>query len=288
MRTRSHLAKLVLAVGATLGTAVAAQPATAWAQQPADRTRDRGAGIPVSMFGSYIEPGEFLLYPFVEYYWDNDSEYSPQELGFGLDQDFFGKYTALEGLIFLAYGVSDRLALELEAAVITARLEKAPEDPSAMPARIEESGLGDVETSLRWRWAAETPNRPEIFSFFETVFPLQRTRRIIGTQDWEFVLGSGVVRGFSWGTMTLRLEAEYDAAERVFDAGEYAIEYLKRISPALRVYLAVEGTQDEVELIPELQWFLRPNVFLKLNSAVGLTRKADDWAPEVGLMFSFR
>jgi len=37
----------------------------------------------------------------------------------------------------------------------------------------------------------------------------------------------------------------------------------------------------------EAQIFLTPNVFVKLNNAVGLTSKAPDWAPEVGLVFSF-
>jgi hypothetical protein len=49
----------------------------------------------------------------------------------------------------------------------------------------------------------------------------------------------------------------------------------------------VEGTQDEVELIPEVQRRLSGRATLKLNSAVGLTSKATDWAPEVGLLFRF-
>ena len=54
------------------------------------------------------------------------------------------------------------------------------------------------------------------------------------------------------------------------------------------MFAAVEGSQDEWELITEAQWFLRPNIFLKLNNAVGVTSKATDWAPEIGVMFSFR
>jgi len=49
----------------------------------------------------------------------------------------------------------------------------------------------------------------------------------------------------------------------------------------------VEGDQDEVEQITEAQWFLRPNIYLKLNNSFGLTSKATDWAPEVGVMVSF-
>lgn len=262
--------------------------ATSGAQRPIDRLADRGPGIPTSMFGTYVQRGELLFYPFFEYYRDADAEYSPDELGYGLDADFRGKYRASEGLIFLGYGISDRLAVEMEAAVITARQEKSPDDPTAMPARIEESGLGDVEGQVRYRWNRETDRRPEVFSYFETAFPFQRSRQLIGTRDWELKLGTGVVRGFRWGTTMLRAAVEYDAEDGSAALGEYAIEYLKRLSPSLRVLGAVEGDQDEVELITEAQIFLRRNIFLKLNNAFGLTSKATDWAPEVGIMFSFR
>jgi hypothetical protein len=247
--------------------------------------RDRGRGIPTSMFGTYIERGELLLYPFFEYYRDRDAEYSPDELGFGLDHDFRGRYRASEGLLFVGYGVSERLALEIEAAVITARLEKSSDDPSPMPAVIEESGLGDVEAQLRWRWRAESATRPEVFSYVETVFPFQKSKRLIGTQDWELKLGSGLVRGFAWGTTTVRAAVEYDGS--AFALGEYAIEYLRRLGTRVHGLLAVEGTEDEVELITEWQWHLARGLTLKLNNAFALTSKATDWAPEVGLVFSF-
>jgi len=250
------------------------------------RLADRGPGIPTSMFGTSVSARELLFYPFFEYYHDRNAEYSPQELGYGLDQDFRGKYRASEALIFLGYGVSDRLALELEAAVITAQQDKAPEDPSDMPAQLKESGLGDVESEIRWRWNHETDRHPELFSYFETTFPLQKAKQLIGTSDWEFKLGTGVVRGFRWGTTTARVSVEY--TEGSLALGEMAVEYLKRISPAVRLFAGVEAEQDEVELITEAQWFLRPNLFLKLNNSFGLSSKATDWAPEIGLMFSFR
>ena len=263
-------------------------PRQARAQAAVDRSRDRGPGIPTSMFGTYVERGELLFYPFVEYYHDKDAEYSPDELGYGLDADYRAPYRATEALIFLGYGVSDRLALEFEAAVITAKQTKAADDPSSMPSTVEESGLGDVEGQLRWRWNRETDRRPEVFSYFETVFPLQKKKRLIGTQDWEFKLGTGLVRGFAWGTTTVRAAVEYDAADAAAALGEYAVEYLRRLSPSLLVFGAVEGSEDEVELITEVQWAFRPNVVLKLNSAFGMTSKATDWAPEIGIMFSFR
>ena len=63
--------------------------------------QDRGPGIPTSMFGTYVEEGEWLFYPFFEYYLNDDEGYSPQELGYELDEDFRGEYRGYEGLIFL-------------------------------------------------------------------------------------------------------------------------------------------------------------------------------------------
>lgn len=66
------------------------------------------------------------------------------------------------------------------------------------------------------------------------------------------------------------------------------MEYLKRVSPALQLFAGIEGSDDEIELITQAQWFVRPGVRIKLNNAFGVTSKATDWAPEVGIMFSFR
>ena len=249
--------------------------------------KDRGTGIPLSMFNTFIDKGEFICYLYYEYYHDQDSEYKPEEFGYNLGQDFHGRYRAHEGLIFLSYGLTERLALELEAAVITATQYKADDDTSDMPNKLEESGLGDVESQLRWRWMEETASRPEVFSYYETVFPLQKDKRLIGTQDWELKLGTGVMKGFHWGTMTLRLAAEYNAGENKGELGEYALEYLKRVSKLIRFYIGVEGTQDEVEAIADLQFHISPNAFIRINNAFGVTSKATDYAPELGVLFHF-
>lgn len=134
-----------------------AQPAS-----PPDRTRDRGPGIPTSMFATYIERGELIVYPFFEHYRDRNAEYRPSEFGYSGDQEYRGRYRASEGLLFLGYGLADNVALEFEASTTHAALERAPQDGSGMPARIVESGLGDVEGQVRWRWKRETSTRPEI------------------------------------------------------------------------------------------------------------------------------
>lgn len=280
---------LVGVMGALAAIAVAGD---VWAQGGFDFAGDRNDGIPVSMFGTYIRSGEILIYPFYEYYADHNSEYSPNELGFDpLDQDFRAKARGHEALIFIGYGVSDRLALEFEAAVYTEQWQdKAADDPTTWTdadlRRIKESGLGDVEGQVRWRWTRATERRLGVFSFFEYVLPLQKDKHLIGTSDWEFKLGTGLVRGFAFGTMTLRLAAEYDGEENKVQPGEVALEYLRRLSPSVRVYGAVEGSEDEFAFIPLLMWSPHPRFALHLNSAFGITSKAEDWAPEVGIMIS--
>jgi signal peptidase I len=248
--------------------------------------RDRGPGQPTSMFGTYIKRGDVLVYPFFEYYRDRNFEYKPAELGYVLDRDFRGRYRASEGILFLGYGVTDWLALEFEAAVIRATLDKAGSDPSSQPARLKASGVGDVEGQVRIRWARETDRRPQVFSYFEITPPRQRKQPLIGTPDWEFAFGTGITRGFRWGTITARVAVLYEKADKKLTPGEYAIEYLRRLSPSLRLYLGFEGTEDEVEQIAELQIRVARGVTLKLNNAFGLTAKATDWAPEVGLLFA--
>jgi hypothetical protein len=266
---------------------VAATPAVQ-AQPPAplDRMRDRGEGVPLSMFGTYLSAGELLVYPFFEYYRDGNYEYESAELGFGTDRtELRGRYRASEGLLFLGYGLSQNVAVEVEAAVISASLEKSALDGSSLPARLKQSGLGDVEAQLRWRYNRESDSRPEVFSYFETVFPFQKDKLLIGTPEWEFKFGTGVIRGLSVGTITARVAVANVGG--TFEPGEYAFEYLRRLSPRFRVFAAIEGSEDEIEGIGEAQIFLRPNVVLKINNAFGLTSKAPGWAPEVGVAFRF-
>jgi hypothetical protein len=283
MHNRSLAAHALLAV---LSALPAPRGARADAAEPV-HLRDRGPGVATSMFGTYVREGELLVYPFFEWYADSNYEYKPSELGYPGDTDYRGRYRASELLLFLGYGVTEDLALEFEIAWITAKLEKSPSDPSALPRETKESGHGDTEAQIRWRFLREEGSRPEAFTYFETVFPLQKDKFLIGTQDWEFKLGVGAIRGFPWGTMTVRVAIEYSREEGKFEAGEYALEYLKRLSPAWRIVALVEGVQlDEVELIGEIQWHFHPRAFLKAGTGIGLTENATDFAPEIGVMFS--
>ena len=263
-------------------------PVAASAEELPPYLKDRGPGMPTSMFGTYVTRHQLLIYPFFEYYLDDNLEYKPDELGYTLDEDFRGKFRASEYLIFLGYGITDWLAVEFEAALyIDASLETSPDDPTGAPAKIEENGTGDVEGQLRARLMRETESRPELFAYLEAVSPQQEDKVLIGTPDWELKLGVGLIRGFSFGTMTFRIAGEYSLEEEKADLGEYAVEYLNRVSPRWRLYLGVEGSQDELSLIPEAQWHIRTDrIIVKLNSGFGITSKATDWAPEVGVVFA--
>lgn len=285
---RPTLATSVVAL--TIALAAVVFPRPLGAQDLPQYLRDRGTGIRTSLLGSYVRHRELIVYPFFEWYADRNLEYKPVELSYGPSQlDYRGRYRASEGLLFFAYGLSPDVALEFEAAVITAELRTAANDTSsARPFAVKESGLGDVEAQIRWRFQRETQTQPEFFTFFSSVFPLQKSKHLIGTQDWEFSFGLGMVRGYPWGTLTVRTAGEYTRAERKFDFGEYAIEYLRRVSPSWKVIAAIEGVQvDEVALITEAQWQFHRHAILKLNNGWGITTNATDFAPEIGILFSF-
>lgn len=249
---------------------------------------DRGPGMATSMFATYVRPGELLLYPFFEHYRDRDFEYKPSEFGGVGDRDFRGRFRANEALFFVAYGISDRLAVEAEVATVRAVFRKAADDPSAIPDEIRESGLGDVEGQIRWRWRKESDRRPEVFSYAEAVIPHHRDRPLTGTSGLELKFGTGVTRGLPWGTWTARAAVQYAAGSASHvDLGEYAVEYVKRLSPAWRIYAGVEGTQDEVSAVTEAQWHVSRHAFVRVNSGFGLSSKATDWAPEIGVVFAF-
>ena len=109
---------------------------TNFAQEVPDYLYDRGTGTPVSIFSTYIEKGELLIYPFYEYYYDKDLEYEPYDFGLRSKQEYHGRYEAHEGLIFIGYGITDKLAIELVAGVITAKLKTSDIDTSSFPLEI--------------------------------------------------------------------------------------------------------------------------------------------------------
>ena len=284
--TEMRLAAVLLSF--VVGGMLLAAPVVSNADELPSYLADRGRGVPTSLFGTYIEEGEFVVYPMYEYYSDKDEEYEPNEFGIPDNTEYYAETTENEFLIYFGYGLTEDVILEFEAAVYTSKeFNRDPDDLSGTPDKIEESGLGDVEGQVRWRWNRETESKPEYFSFFEYVLPLQEDDLIIGTQDWEFVFGFGAIKGLSWGNLTGRLSIAWDGDEKKVAFSEYALEYLNRMSPTWSVVAAIEGEDDEVSLIGETQNALSESATLKLNLGVGITAKATDFAPEVGVLFRF-
>lgn len=276
---------------AVLGALTLAGPGTAWADAGAPLPaylRDRGPGLHTSLFGTYVEKGQLLFYPFYEYTRTTRFEYKPSELGHTGGADYLGKLVEQEALVYLAYGFTDRLMAEFESALYArGDFTKAPDDPSAVPANLHESGLGDTEGQVRYRFLSETESRPEVLGYFELTLPLQKKKALIGTQHWEYATGLNVTKGLPIGTFMVKAGLAYESGEGSPELGEYGVEYLKRLSDAWRMVLSLEGESDELSAIGEAQYRLAPGATLKLNSGFGLTPKAPDFAPEVGVVFAF-
>ena len=43
-----------------------------------------------------------------------------------------------------------------------------------MPPKLEESGLTSIETQLRWRWRKEDERRPELWSYLDVGYPINK------------------------------------------------------------------------------------------------------------------
>jgi hypothetical protein len=275
------VALMVLLVGAS-------RPMEAQESLPA-WLKDRGDAISASMAATYIHPGELVVFPFFEYLRDNNREYQPKEFGLGPEIDFRGKFHSTAEQIFLGYGVNDWLALEFEMAHISAELTKSPSD-NFLPDTIKESGLADIEAQVRARVSRESSRWPEFYLYSEFVARTQRGRFLISENYWDIKPGVGFIKGFGFGTLTARINLEYNHEAKNLDLGEVSVEYLKRVSRNFRLFLALEGgetgSMDEWATVQGFQLRLSNSIFLKFDNTLGISSKADDWAPQVGLMWA--
>ncbi len=289
MRSPAAVASLILVL--TAGPAVLPSSAVAQSDTLAPYLRDRGNGIPASVFGTYIGQHELLIYPFFEYARDHNKEYNPTEFGLPLNADFRGRFHSTAEQLFIGYGVNDWLALELEVAHVSATLEKNPADP-VTPARIKESAITDFEAQVRALLRKESPRGPEVFAYGDVTFPSNKNKLLIGDKDWDLRPGVGVTKGFSWGTVTAKIGGEWNREESHPILGELALEYLKRISPQARLFLAIEGGEagapDEFDLVTGLQYRIGNRILLKFDNSIGIQSKSPDWVPQFGVMFSFQ
>ena len=250
---------------------------------------DRGEGIRTSLLATYIRPKEFVFYPFYEYTRTKNFEYKASDFGYVGNVDFdSGKLREREYLVYLGYAFNDSVMVEFESALHSSiNFTKAGNDSTAVPGQIQESGVGDTEAQIRWRYAKETEAQPDVTFFFQTVFPFQKNKKLLGTQHWQFGTGTVVSKTFSFGTLSARASVKYDKGDRKYKLGEYAIDYLKRLSPDWRLALTLEGEESQLSVVGELQYTLSKNAIVILNCGLGLTKVDRKIAPEVGVQFSF-
>jgi len=71
--------------------------------------------VRTSVFGTYIEPRQWLVLSAVGFVRDQQSRIQSVGLGIRMQVDLHASSAVSEGQIFLAYGVNDWLAFELEA-----------------------------------------------------------------------------------------------------------------------------------------------------------------------------
>ena len=260
------------------------------AQQPQvpPNLRDRGTGVRTSEFQTYIQRGQLLVFPSVSYSRDHNLEYNPLDWGYGTAMDLRGTFRSSNAQLWAAYGVTDWLAIEVEGSYLSARFQRSPQDTSATPAQIQNSGFGDYAAQVRVRMGQERGHRPEIWGALEVIPGANRRKILIGDKIMDMKAEFGLTRGYHFGTMTLRTTVEYNHVDHHWDLGETSLEYLRQITPATRVFIAIEGGEtgapDEWVLVTAAQWRLTRGAFLKFSNGVGLMSKSTDWEPQVGVL----
>ena len=101
-----NLAKFIVIIPFILSLPVRSQKEPGF-----DFLRDRGGGIPSSLFGTYLEKKDLVVYPFVEYYSERN-EYNPKDLGFDLDEThiLFLASNRLKGILPIMPGTLNQIA----------------------------------------------------------------------------------------------------------------------------------------------------------------------------------
>ncbi len=268
-----------------------AAPALAQETPVARSFADRGTGIPASLFGTYIEQGRLMLYRSSKYLRDADHQYQPTEFGAGPDVDIRARLRSWSAQLWVGYGVTNWLAVEMEAAYVHARLDRAPGDtfPTGLPR--EESGIADIEGQFRTRLRTESRRTPELFAYAEVVIPTQTRSVLVGEPDFDIKPGIGFVKGTGVGTVQGRLGLEYNHRESKLDFGEVSLEWIRRFSPAVRTHIILEGGETGAlaiwEQIPGILVTLTRRESLKFDSQIGLSSKSPDWVLQGGLMIAF-
>jgi len=248
--------------------------------------------VPTSLSDVYVTRHELDVVPFFAYLDNRGFQYSPDELGVPGGETYEAKLRIEQGVLFLAYGVSDSVSVGLTVAGGGATFHKASNDPTAVPATIDESGLTEIQPEVTWRFVTETAKRPELFAFMTVGLPHSRGKYLVGSDGWLVKPGLGVSRRLSWATLVARFGFEYDSSSASpLDFGAWIVEAQRRLSPEWWASAGFEGVTggpynlDEVYLAGEVLWEPKPDLGIRFRPRLGLTKYTRGWGFEIGVVF---
>ena len=255
----------------------------AFAQEPFDRSRDRGEGLPLSMFGTYIRSGQLVVMPVLRKCTATTTSVRSGELGSRARPSCAGASTRTN-VSCSSLRVLENIAAEFEIAGISASLDKSPLDDSALPPRLEHRALATsraaplaMEEGIRHAAGAVQLLRDRVSR--------AAVEALIGTPDWELKFGFGLTRGLRWGTISARRSLGMPTAPGSWESTRSSAE--ARVEPAAALRRS-RRQRGRARADHGSQILLTTRIVLKLNNSFGLTSKATDWAPEIGVMFFIR
>jgi hypothetical protein len=235
-----------------------------------------------------VSLGQLTAYPSFRRFENRGFDYSPDEFGFPLEEDFKGDYRASQGALFISYGLSADLSVGVRATVANARFRKASSDHSGLAGETTESGLEELSAEVAWRFSGNDGGPTELFLLTQILAPHDGDKLFLG-QDGVMILPRlALIRTLSWGLLDGRLGLEYDSgSETPFDVGRWSLHALGGLTGSLDLGGGFEGqigganNFDEVWLTTYLQWSARPNLMLRVSSDFGVTALTRGWSPQI-------
>jgi len=172
---------------------------------------------------------------------------------------------------------------------VSARFERSSLDTSGTPATIKESGFTDLAAQARLRLASEQGKATEIFASLEFIPATHRGKKLISDR-WTDLKGEiGLVRGFQFGTMTLKTTVEWNHGTTL-GPRQHRWSTCDRCRPSggcsWRSRAARAGAMDEWVFVTAAQWRISIAPFSSFPTA-SAWRRIHDWEPQVGIMLAF-
>ena len=188
--------------------------------------------------------------------------------------------TQQDVLLFLAYGLSDRLTTQINDS-LWQRQSLTP-----TPRRQDRESLQPV-FSLHWRGDHfEAPQRADLMGYLATVVPAEQLPLAADCDDCEFTMAMGMIWGYRWSTLSGRLSGESGSHE-LGRAPNYGFSFMHRASPKWRYLLAVGRDDEAVDLLGSAQWRIRPDAYVSFTAGLDERQSLAGSQSDMKLHFSF-